>query len=638
MTLSLTQMSATDRAPLVSAAAMKALESLPIDARISETNIYDLLTTSASTYGDAPFLTFLPSGLSTDTPLTLSFQECSARVTQIANMFAAMGVTRTCGIGFLTPNLPDTYTSLLAAQTAGIANPVNPLLSVEHIANIMSAARVKIIVTASAAADADLFEKAKAVAALLPQTPKLITLDAPQDGADFLPSLIKAHPATELIGISPAASTDVAAAFHTGGTTSAPKLVQITHANQLATTCMGLLGSGYEEGDVGLAALPSYHVIAGIATPLVALAGGMNMLLCGPLGFRNPYFIMDFWKIIEQYKVTSAAVVPTVLSALSNLPVNADISSLKTFMCGAAPLPKALLADYEAKGITIVETYGMTEATTFCARNPVAGEKRAGSVGPPVAYQEMRIATRDDAGAWIDVQEGHIGTLIIRGPNVVTTTTYQDAEGHQLGDERVDEDGWLDTGDLGRFDEDGYLWLQGRAKDLIIRSGHNIDPRMIEEALSAHPETALVAAVGEPNAYAGEVPIAYVTLTKKNAVTADELLDYVREHVSERPAAPARIEIVSDMPLTTVGKIYKPALRVRAAEHVVESIIKSALEPSCDVQVMADEAAPGARRTVTISVQGLETDKQDVFLHAQADALSKLNLEPTFNMETPDAR
>ncbi|WP_108812259.1 AMP-binding protein [Sphingorhabdus sp. Alg231-15] len=627
MALSLTQMSAQDKAALTTIKDIERYESVPIGERISEQSIYELVCSAAETWGDAVYISFLAHGLANDEPVKLSFVETKRQVIRTANAFASLGVTRDHAVGFLVPNLPETYVCMLAASTVGRANLVNPLLSASHITNIMTAARVKAIITVSSKADPDIYAKAVEVAQSLPEPVTIVTLDAEEEGAQLYRDFIEGCEAERLVNIEPPVSTDIAGIFHTGGTTSAPKLLTMTHANQLATTCMGLLGSGYRAGDVSLAGLPSYHVIAGIATPLISLASGATILLCGPSGFRNPFMLGDFWKIIEAHHVTSAAVVPTVLSVLKDIPITSDVSSLRQIVSGAAPLSPALIeAITSIVDTEIVETYGMTEASTFCARNPAGGEKRAGSVGPFVPYQEGRIVENEDEGPHRDVAPGSVGKILLRGPNVVATTTFVNSAGIAEGEERVDADGWLDTGDLGWRDDDGYVWLQGRAKDLIIRSGHNIDPRLIEEALAAHSAVNMVAAVGQPDTYAGEVPIAYVTLNPGQSATVEELEEFARNEVSERPAAPSRIEIVETMPLTTIGKIYKPTLRLLAAATAARELLRNRLPEYAELHINAHESAPGAPRSIDIMVRGLSAGEFAEFTEQTVSGLSALNL------------
>ena len=628
MALSLTQMAPGDRAALTTVADIHRYEAVPINDRIAEQSIYELVCNAADAWSDDTYISFLAHGLANDEPVKLSFAETKRQVICTANAFASLGVTRDHAVGFLVPNLPDAYVCLLAASTAGRANPVNPLLSASHITTIMTAARVKVIVTVSSQADPNVYAKALEVAHSLPEPVTIITLDAIEEGTRLYWDLIECFEADELVNIEPPVSSDIAGIFHTGGTTSAPKLLTMTHANQLATTCMGLLGSGYRTGDVSLAGLPSYHVIAGIATPLISLASGATILLCGPSGYRNPFMLGDFWKIVDRHQVTNAAVVPTVLSVLKDIPVANDVSSLRQIVSGAAPLsPSLIRAITSIVDAEIVETYGMTEASTFCARNPAGGEKRPGSVGPFVPYQEARFVENVDEGSHRDVAPGNVGKILLRGPNVVATTTFVDSQGIVQGEERVDSEGWLDTGDLGWRDEDGYVWLQGRAKDLIIRSGHNIDPRLIEEALTAHPAVNLVAAVGQPHSYAGEIPVAYVTINAGQSATAEELEDFARHEVSERPAAPSRIEIVKAMPLTTIGKIYKPALRVMAAITAARTLLSAAMPQHGELTIEAQESAPGALRPIDIIVSGLSEGEFADLTERTASGLSTLNLK-----------
>jgi fatty-acyl-CoA synthase len=219
---------------------------------------------------------------------------------------------------------------------------------------------------------------------------------------------------------------------------------------------------------------------------------------------------------------------------LLEVPVgNNDISSLEYAICGAASMPAKLIEAFEAKtGLKILEGYGLSEATCVSSLNPPGGLRRAGSIGLRLPYQDMRVIILDEAGRFqrvADVEE--VGTIAIKGPNVFAG--YLDPQ--QSKDLWIDIGGsrWLNTGDLGRQDSQGYFWLAGRRKELIIRGGHNIDPKLIEDALSKHPAVALAAAVGSPDPYAGEVPVVYVQPKPGAAVSDQELM------VSRRPTFPS---------------------------------------------------------------------------------------------------
>jgi fatty-acyl-CoA synthase len=198
-----------------------------------------------------------------------------------------------------------------------------------------------------------------------------------------------------------------------------------------------------------------------------------------------------------------------------------------------------------------------------------------------------------------------IGVVVMGGPSV--TPGYVQT---QYNDGAMLADGWLNSGDLGRFDGDGLLWLTGRTKDLIIRGGHNIDPAVIEEALHQHPAVELAAAVGKPDAYAGELPIAYVQLKPGAEASAEELQAFVREHIPERAANPANLFLLDTMPQTAVGKIFKPALRWDAIERVYgELLVPLAREAGLEITVAAG-ASDMHGTLVTISLGNGAIDGQ----------------------------
>ena len=227
--------------------------------------------------------------------------------------------------------------------------------------------------------------------------------------------------------------------------------------------------------------------------------------------FRSEGVVANFWKIVEHWRINFFSGVPTLYTGLLQVPVgSADVSSLRYGLCGAAPLPVEVFRAFEAAtGIRLLEGYGLTEGACVSSVNPPAGERRVGSIGIRLPHQEMKTVRLDAAGRHLgDCAAGEVGVIAISGPNVFEG--YLAAEQNaglwiDCGDGRR----WLNTGDLGRFDEDGYFWLTGRQKELIIRGGHNIDPAAIEDPLHAHPDVMLVAALGRPDVYAGELPVAY---------------------------------------------------------------------------------------------------------------------------------
>jgi fatty-acyl-CoA synthase len=323
-----------------------------------------------------------------------------------------------------------------------------------------------------------------------------------------------------------------------------------------------------------------------------SLASGAQIVFPTPQGYRGDGVMDNFWKLIERYKVTFLITVPTAMSALMQRPVNADISTMKLGFSGSAPLPLELYRRFEkATGITMCEGYGLTEATCLVAINPPDGEKKIGSVGLPFPYTQVRII---DVATSKDCPPDTVGEICVASPGVAQGDTYTEAEKNKdLFYHWPDDADWfLRTGDLGRIDADGYLFITGRAKDLIIRGGHNIDPAEIEEALAAHPAVAFAGAIGQPDAHAGEVPAAYVELVKGATATEAELLEFAKGRIHERAAHPKHLEILPELPKTAVGKVFKPDLRRSAIIRIYNAALANA-DVAAEVVAVAEDKKRG---------------------------------------------
>jgi acyl-CoA synthetase (AMP-forming)/AMP-acid ligase II len=345
----------------------------------------------------------------------------------------------------------------------------------------------------------------------------------------------------------------------------------------------------FTEQDVQICPLPMFHVFAAIVSLGASLSSGAQIVFPTPQGYRGDGVFDNFWKLIARHKVTFVITVPTAMSALMQRPVDADISSLKLAFCGSAPLPLELYKRFEAAaGVTICEGYGLTEATCLVSINPPEGEKKVGSIGVPFPHTRIRIV---NVATGMDCRTDEIGEICVSNPGVYGGKTYTEAEKNaDLFYHWPENDDWyLRTGDLGRLDSDGYLWITGRAKDLIIRGGHNIDPAEIEEALAGHPAVAFAGAIGQPDAHAGEVPCAFVELVDGAEVTVDELMDYATKHIHERAAQPKHLEILSELPKTAVGKVFKPDLRRRAISRVYNAALVNSDVPAEVAEVIEDK-------------------------------------------------
>ncbi|XFF02253.1 long-chain-fatty-acid--CoA ligase (plasmid) [Bradyrhizobium guangxiense] len=368
-----------------------------------------------------------------------------------------------------------------------------------------------------------------------------------------------------------------------------------THRNQIVAAFGGAAMLAYSEKDVLPHGLPLFHVAGTIVCGLSVLMAGGRILILSPGGFRNPLMMQKLWKISARYGATISGGIPTVMAALLNVPVDgADLSAARCAISGGAAAPKSVVVQFENKtGIRLHEMFGMTECGGLAAMTPSAAERVIGSVGFRLPYTRTVVRkTLPDGSLGAECAPHEIGILTISGPTV--SPGYRD--GRDNGDSI--RGGVLNSGDLAYTDEAGRIYIAGRTKDLIIRSGHNIDPHMIEEVVQQHPAVSSVAAVGEPDRYAGELPVCYVALKPGASATVDELRSFAEPLIGERPAWPKRYYIVDAVPVTAVGKIFKPELRVDAVRRFVCRVVAEVVASSeAEVTVTA-----GGKRGMNVRV------------------------------------
>ena len=559
---------------------------------------YRLLLDAAGAWPDAVATQWIPDPADYTRGLDWTYAELAGTVTRIANALTALGVRRGDAVTLASVNTSMLYAATLAAQAAGIAAPVNPALSGERIAELIRRTGSRVLVAAGPELDPQLWQRLlevarqagmTAVLALRPDgargAPPALDGNAPADGAPdgrpltvaYLDEVIAGQPSGHLAGAEPPAADDLAAFVHTGGTTGAPKVAAHTHANQLACGRGIALCSGLASGEGVLGGLPLFHVNALIVTGIAPMFSGARVVWPGPSGYRDKALYTRFWQIIEHYQIAAMSAVPTVYGTLAQVPVDADISTLRLPIAGASPLPATVREDFAAHtGRHLLEGYGLTEAT--CASTWTRpGEERPGSVGRVLPGQQIKAVTTGPGGSWTDCGPGETGVLVIGGPAVFAGyVTDPGLGGPRVSRDGIVRDGWLDTGDLGMVDDGGFVYLTGRAKDLIIRGGHNIDPRVIEDALLAHPAVRGAAAVGRPDRHSGEVPVAYVVPAGPGRFDEADLLAWAADAIDEPAARPKRIYPMTAIPVTEVGKPFKPALAADAAVRAITEALTAA--------------------------------------------------------------
>jgi fatty-acyl-CoA synthase len=590
---------------------VRALERVPYAERIAAESTYDAIRLGAARNLDAPAIQFLPNADPADTPLVISHRDFIARVTQAANMFHALGAGPDDVISFMLPLLPDAFVTLFGAEAAGIANPVNPLLEPHQIAEILEAANTTILVALGPMPGTDIWQKVEQIRPSLKRLKAIVQVGGGGDRANGVfafNDLIRQQPSDRLVSGRKISGSDIAAYFHTGGTTGTPKLVRHTHANQVYQAWGLNLLLKSKPGSNLLFGMPLFHVGGSLTQVLTTLSGGGCLVVLSPSGWRNPSAVKNIWALVERFRPEALSSVPTVLAATLAVPQgNADISSLKYAAGGGSAIPVAVGSAIQDKlKLPVVEVYGMTETSSV---HTIAYPDRPillGSVGLPMPYSGVRTVKFDAEGRLErDCAVDEIGVVIMAGPGVFGGYLN---DAHNAG---AFVDGvWVNSGDLGRLDAGGHLWITGRAKDLVIRGGHNIDPAPIEEIMFQHPAVGFAAVVGQPDAYAGELPVGYVQLKPGAKVEPGELETWVRERTPERAAAPVQIIPIDPMPVTGVGKVFKPQLRWDAAQRVFTKVLSPLTEKGivCKVKVGA-HGSHGSIATVTIA--GVPEDQRE---------------------------
>ncbi len=478
---------------------------------------------------------------------TVTLGEFERRASRTARALEGLGVSRGDIVATVAANSAEELAVFFGAHKLGAAVvPLNPEWGADELAYPLGHAAAKLVL-----ADAEAADVARKAA---PPGAKVLALAG--DGASCalpkLGDLVAAQPDAQRAGT--ARAHDLAFIYYTSGTTGRPKGVPLEHANVLSYYQSGAPGSDADALDsderprvVLMVILPLFHVNAMI-TCVSSIRRGITVAL------ERRFSLRRFWPTVERRGVNIVSAVPTIFSLLlseAQLADGVDRGSLMLFVTGAAHMPPELLRRFEERfGVMVLEGYGLTEGTVVSTVNPI-GERKIGSVGKALAGQEIAILA-DDGKA---LATGEVGEVCIRGGNVMKGY-YRDEEGSQ----EVLRDGWLHTGDVGHLDAEGYLFLCGRKKDLIIRGGENIAPGEVENAILSHPDVVEAAVVGAADPIWGETVVAFVVPASGKAIDPAAL----RSHVAGRLAAfkvPERILVRSDLPRNAMGKVLKRELR-----------------------------------------------------------------------------
>jgi fatty-acyl-CoA synthase len=563
--------------PLRSLADIEAIERTPLRERLAVADFCKRVDLAiAARDPDETAIFFVADG-DVDRPAEeVSFREIRRNIDRTAILLRSHGIGRTDVVAVLMPAIPAIYWSLLGAMSAGIVFPVNWMMEPQQILHLLRESNAKAVIALGPTPEFKIWESMMSIASELPKDIPIWSVAAP-NGSTLPNSDLNTLLESQSDSWSPEqiSGDDIAAYVHSGGTTGAPKIVKLSHYGMSYRHWTMQTAMRLAIGEVSIHDTPMFHVGGLIGRVLAAFASGASMIIPSMMGARDRKYISNYWKFVEKYRISRLSAVPTTLAVLCKAPpTNEDLSSLKEyFATGSTALPLSVRGQFQrVSGVRVLNTYGMTENTSAIAIDARDGTPKEGSSGIRMPYTNVRSAVMDGSGKTIRIcGPDEIGMLQVSGPGV--TPGYVNSV-HERGART--EDGWIISGDLGRIDADGYIFVTGRAKDVIIRGGHNIDPTLIEEPLSQSPDVLLTAAVGKPDAHAGELPVAYVQLVPGSRATPEDLAKFLQGRIGERAAFPKDIFIVDKLPLTDVGKPLKNALRLDAAERVFRSVLSDA--------------------------------------------------------------
>ena len=479
--------------------------------------------------------------------------ELHERACRLSGGLASLGIAPGDRVAVVMTNSPEISICYSALWRAGaIVTPVVFLLSAAELRSILADSGARAVLTSP-----ELLPKVREAAEGLPELRWIVVQDSssepaspPEAGTIALSELEAAAPGP----IVPRLPSDLAALLYTGGTTGRAKGVMLSHDN-LAFAAGATRAASHVEGRKrSLLPLPLSHAFG----LMVTIAGYFSEDPDGFSVLQRWFEPASFLSLVQEHRVQSAPVVPSMLQALLAQPLESyDLASLQSFGCGAAPVPPDVVREIERRipSVEVREGYGCTETAAGLAVNP-PDARRLGSVGRPLPGVEVRIVDDRDE----DVLVGSPGEVCCRSRAVMAG--YWGAP--ELTSEAL-RGGWFHTGDIGRLDEDGYLWIVDRKKDLIIRGGFNVFPRDVEDALLEHPAVAAAGVVGRPDERMGEEVVAFVVPRSGCELTPEDVVEFARTRLGGH-RYPRDVRVVDRLPLTTVGKLDRKTLRERIAE------------------------------------------------------------------------
>lgn len=506
---------------------------------MSFNNVPHILQTQAEKYQDKKYLIFNEK--------EITYQGMRDHAAGLANYLANdLGIGARENIGILLPNGVEFVVSFFGVMFNGSTSmPYNTLLKSEELLYQINHSEVKVLITTP-----NLYKVIKPIRDQLERLEKIIFVEeVMEDGGVEFWQAVEAGSKDTPKNFVDIKSEDIASMIYTSGTTGHPKACMLSHGNYIADLSYVVPRIELAEEDTNMCIMPLFHVNGQVASVLATMWTG------GTLVLEEMFKPRTFIPTLKKYKCSSFSAVPAMYNFLNEMPEykeGEDLSFLKACICGAAPMPVEVFNKFERKFKgKIIEGYGLSEGTCVSSLNPLHGERKIGSIGTPLEGQEMAIMDASNK----PLADGEIGEIVVKGANVM--------QGYFKNEEATSAaivDGWLHTGDMGYRDQEGYYFITGRKKEMIIRGGENIYPKEIEEALYEHEGIMECAVIGLPDKKYGEQVVAVIRLKEGANENARSMRTYLKPKIANYKM-PAKFEFVLDLPKTSTGKIQKVKLR-----------------------------------------------------------------------------
>jgi long-chain acyl-CoA synthetase len=495
--------------------------------------------------------------------ITMTYAQLSAMVSQAANGLRAIGIRPGDHVALSCPNTPHFAVAYYAILRAGaVVVPINVLLKPREIAYHLKDSDAVAMIVFEGTAELPMATMARAACDEVQTCRQLIVItldpaaDSPVERSMTMAKVM--HGQSPLSETHPSRPDDTAVMLYTSGTTGQPKGAELTHLNMMMNALAArdimqpMLVHGLDQQNITLITLPLFHSTGQTAQMNAGVAGGYRLVL---LPRFDPAAVLQAF---EHEQINCWVGVPTMYWALMqharqhNIDTRTAAASLRLCVSGGAPMPVALMTEFEAAfGVRILEGYGLSETAPVACFNQVFRPSKPGTVGPPIFACEVRVVDAEDR----PLPTGESGEVVIRGHNVMKGYYKRPLETSEAL-----RHGWFHTGDIGVIDEDGYLTIVDRMKDLVLRGGMNVYPREIEEVLMTHPAVSLVAVIGVPDERLGEEVKAFIVRKPGAAITEDELIAWSKEQMAAYKY-PRQIEFRETLPMGGTGKVLKRELR-----------------------------------------------------------------------------